>query len=147
MATHWVADHRVGEDSDDLTRWLTGLEGCPPVMSALLARCTNPSHGDEQPTWFYVEGDPSGAIARRRCLACGGVKHIHDSEAHWTHPPMYCCTTCGQSMFEVGAGLHVEAGEVTWMAIGVRCVGCGRLDGLTDMNVPNLTVDEVHDLI
>jgi hypothetical protein len=48
-------------------------------------------------------------------------------------------------MFEVAVGLHVESGTtVSWLAVAVRCVGCGRLDGVTDMNVPSLSVDEVR---
>lgn len=143
MALQRVAGHRTGEDSDDLQHWLESLDGCPAVHTTVLATCESPVHGDDAPTWFYVEGDAAGAIARRRCLGCGLVKHVLDSEAHWTHPPMRCCGTCGQSMFEMAAGLHVRSGEVTWAVIGLRCVGCGCLDGLTDFNVPNLPVDEV----
>lgn len=141
-----VADSQLGEDSDDLQHWLEALTGCPSVNVTVLARCGNPAHdGDEAMTWFYVEADPANAVARRRCLACGMVHHLLDSEEHWTHPPMYACGTCGQSMFEVAYGLHVVGGEtVTWLAVAVRCVGCGRLDGVTDMNVPNLPVDEVR---
>lgn len=143
MALQRVAGHRTGEDSDDLQHWLESLDGCPPVHTTLLATCTNPVHGEEQPTWFYVEGDAAAGIARRRCLGCGVVVHVLDSEQHWTHPPMRCCGTCGQSMFEMAAGLSVVSGEVRWMAIGLRCVGCGCLDGLTDMHVPGLSVAEV----
>lgn len=142
---HKVAGSELGEDSDDLRNWLEGLTGCPSVNLTLLARCANPAHGDEAMTWFYVEADAANGVARRRCLACGQVHHVLDSEESWTHPPMHACTTCGQSMFEVAYGLHVEGGtNVTWLAIGVRCVGCGTLDGVTDMNVPGLSVDEVR---
>jgi hypothetical protein len=143
-----VAGNELGEDSDDLRHWLEGLDGCPAVHLTLLARCTNPVHdGDEAMTWFYVEADPANAVARRRCLACGDVHHLLDSADHWTHPPMHACQTCGQSMFEIGYGLHVRSGIVTWLAVAVRCVGCGRLDGVTDLNVPDLPVDEVRALL
>ena len=139
---HKVSDHQVGEDSDDLRHWLEGLEGCPPITVTALARCQNPVHGDEPPTWFYVEGDAEKAIARRRCLGCGHVRHLLDSEEHWSHPPMHSCGTCGQSMFEFAAGFHVVAGDVDWLAIGLRCVGCGSLEGLTDMGVDNVPVPD-----
>jgi hypothetical protein len=141
-----VAGNELGEDTDDLRQWLEGLTGCPSVNLTVLARCTNPAHdGDEAMTWFYVEADAANGVARRRCLACGSVSHVLDSEAHWTHPPMHACLTCGQSMFEMACGLHVEGGAtVTWVAVAVRCVGCGRLDGVTDMGVPGLSVDEVR---
>jgi hypothetical protein len=138
-----MAGHRTGEDSDDLQHWLEALEGAPDVHRTVLLTCDNAVHGADAPTWFYVEGDASKAIARRRCLGCGKVKHLLDSEDHWSHPPMHSCGTCGQSMFEVAVGLHIEGGEhVRWLAVGVRCVGCGMLDGLTDMTVPSLPVDE-----
>ena len=143
---HKLADSELGEDSDDLRHWLEALTGCPPVTMTLLSRCANPVHaGDDAMTWFYVEADAARGIARRRCLACGGVHHLLDSEAHWSYPPMHACVTCGQSMFEMAVGLHVTDGTVvTWAAVAVRCVGCGRLDGVTDMNVPGLSVDEVR---
>jgi hypothetical protein len=49
-------------------------------------------------------------------------------------------------MFELAAGLHTSPGEhpdqpvVTWVVLGVRCVTCSRVDGLTDMFVPGLPV-------
>ena len=143
---HKVAGSELGEDSDDLRQWLEALTGCPSVNVTLLARCNNPVHeGDDSMTWFFVEADAANGVARRRCLACGDVHHLLDSADHWTHPPMYACTTCGQSMFEVACGLHVEGGTtVTWLAVAVRCVGCGRLDGVTDMNVPGMPLDELR---
>ncbi len=142
MATHKVADHKVGEDSDDLRHWLENLEGCPSVSVTRLAHCENPVHGEEPPTWFYVEGDATEGLARRRCLSCGTVKHILDSEERWNHPPMRSCGTCGQSMFELAAGFHVVDGAVDWLALGVRCVGCGMLDGLTDMHANALPLPD-----
>ena len=142
MVMHKVSDHKVGEDSDDLRHWLEGLEGCPPISVTAVARCENPAHGDEPPTWFYVEGDAREGLARRRCLACGVVKHVLDSEERWNHPPMRSCQTCGQSMFEVAGGFHVVDGQVDWLALGVRCVGCGMLDGLTDMSAEGLAVPD-----
>ena len=52
-------------------------------------------------------------------------------------------------MFEIAAGMHTASSPdgappvVTWMALGVRCVTCGRVDGLTDMFVPNLPIADV----
>ncbi len=143
MTVHKVAGKKVGEDSTDLREWLEGLEGCPPITTTHLATCDNPVHGEDAPTWFYVEGDPREGVARRRCLACGGVKHVLDSEERWNHPPMLSCSTCGQSMFELGAGFNVDGGGVTWLALGVRCVGCGTLDGVTDMDGGGLPIEDL----
>jgi len=139
---HKVSDHKVGEDSDDLRHWLEGLENCPTISVTTLAHCENPVHGTEAPTWFYVEGDATEGLARHRCLACGIVKHVLDSEERWNHPPMRSCGTCGQSMFELAAGFHVADGAVDWLALGLRCVGCGMLDGLTDMNAHGIPLPD-----
>ena len=140
MVVQLVAGKRVGEDVEDLQAWLRGLEGCPSITSTAVAACANPVH-DEAATWFYVEGDARNALARRRCLACGVSVSTFDSEARWTHPPMWACTTCSQSIVEVAAGLHQEEGDrITWVALAVRCVGCGNLSGLTDF-----VVDGLHD--
>ena len=148
MTLQKVAGSELGEDSDDLRNWLEGLTGCPSVNVTVLARCANPVHEDDAPTWFYVEADAAHGLARRRCLACGVVHHLFDSEEHWTHPPMHMCATCGQAMFEIAYGLHVAGGAtVSWLAVGVRCVGCGTLDGVTDMNLPDLPVDQVREAL
>jgi len=33
--------------------------------------------------------------------------------------------------------------RATWLAVGVRCVQCGRLEGVTDLFVPGLSLAEV----
>ena len=140
MTLHKVAGKKVGEDSADLRLWLEGLEGCPPITVTALAHCENPVHGDDPPSWFYVEGDAQEGVVRRRCLACGGIKSVLDSEERWTHPPMRTCSTCGQSMFEVAGGFHLtDQGSVDWLALGIRCVGCGTIDGITDMAANGLS--------
>lgn len=150
MALQKLADHRTGEDADDLRHWLELLDGCPSVDATALAACQNPSHGDERPTWFYVEADPTAGVARRRCLACGVAHHVLDSEQHWDiNIHTSSCVTCGQAMFEIAAGIHVEPADegaervASWVVLGVRCVTCGRVDGLTDMFVPNVPVVDV----
>lgn len=142
MTLQHTASQRTGEDSDDLRRWLGGLGAGPAVTMTVLLSCASPVHGDDPPTWFFVEGSSAESVARRRCLACGGVTHLLDSEEHWTGAPMCSCDSCGQSMFEVAAGLSVADGRVSWVAVGLRCVGCGRLSGLTDF-VVDAAVDEV----
>lgn len=135
MVVQSVAGKKVGEDVDDLQAWLRGLEGCPRIAATAVASCANPAH-DEPATWFFVEGDARKALARRRCLACGVSASTLDSEQRWTHPPMWSCSTCAQSIVELAAGFHLEDDDrVTWVALGVRCVACGQLDGLTDFVV------------
>jgi hypothetical protein len=142
MVVHTVSGRKVGEDLDDLQAWVRALEGCPQVTTTATAACVNPMH-DEPATWFYVEADARNALARRRCLACGVAVSTLDSEQRWSHPPMWSCGTCGQSIVELVAGLHIEDDDrVTWVAMAVRCVGCGGMSGLTDF-----VVDGTHDEI
>lgn len=63
---------------------------------------------------------------------------------------MWACRSCGQSIAEVGAGIHAPSadedsayGPVSWVAIGVRCVGCGMLAGVTDFVLPGQDYAEV----
>ena len=142
MVQKKVAGARIGEDAEDLRAWLTQLEGSPVVHETVVLACAQ--HGDERPTWSYVEGRAAEGVARRRCLACATVVHLLDSEQRWTHPPMWACRGCGQSIVEIAAGLSVPDGEhVEWVVIGVRCVECGRLAGLTDMVVDAQPLSQV----
>jgi hypothetical protein len=142
MVLKKVAGARVGEDVEDLRSWLSSMEGAPSVHETVVLGCAQ--HGDERPTWAYVEGKPAEGIARRRCLACATAVHILDSESRWTHPPMWACRGCGNSIVEIAAGLSVPDGEhVEWVVLGVRCVECGRIDGLTDMVVDSRPLSEV----
>ncbi len=133
---------RKGEDAADLRGWLKALPGAPTIHETVLLGC--PQHGDERPTWSYVEADPTAGVARRRCLACGHSVALLDSEQRWTHPQMFACDSCGHSIAEVAAGLSTPDGEhVRWVVLGARCVECGRLSGLTDAVVDDLPLAEV----
>jgi len=142
MVLRTVAGTRTGEDTEDLREWLLHLDGAPQVHEVVLLACAQ--HGDERPTWAYAEADAGTGIARRRCLACAASIWLLDSGARWTHPPMHACLGCGTSLVEVAAGLHLPDGEhVEWVVVGVRCVECSRLTGLTDMVVDRTPVAEV----
>ena len=142
MVLKKVAGARTGEDAEDLRSWLSSLEGAPEVHETVVLACAQ--HGDERPTWAYVEGNSVEGIARRRCIACATTVHLLDSESRWTYPPMYACRGCGNSIVEVAVGLSVPDGEhVEWVVVGTRCVECGRLQGLTDMVVPARPLREV----
>lgn len=135
----------VGEDVDDLRTYLHALPDCPPVQHTQQLRCAS-----RDGEWFFVEADAAAGVARRRCITCGTSTDLLDSAGHWTFPPMHACSACGQSIMELAVGLHAaepaEPGEpprVGWLALAARCVECGRIDGLTDAYVPDLTVGEV----
>lgn len=132
MTLRTVSGRQTAEDVADLEAWMSRLEGCPPVTRTVVATCRRPVHGDEPATWFYVEADAREGAARLRCLACGDARPVHDSAERWTYPPVWACSTCNQSIVEVVFGTHEEDGVATWLAVGVRCTGCGHIDGVAD---------------
>lgn len=138
----------VGEDVDDLRTFLHELAGCPPIQHTQQLRCDR--HDPDAGLWFYVEADADAGVARRRCVACGHVTPMLDSDEAWTHPPMHACMHCAASIMELAVGLHVEGDDpadgrqtVRWLALAARCVECGGIEGLTDANVPAMTLGEV----
>ena len=142
MVLRLVGGVRTGEDTEDLRTFLTKLEGSPEVHETALLACDN--HGDERPTWTYVEADPATGVARRRCLQCASNVWLLDSESRWNFPHMWSCGSCGQSIAELAVGLSMPDGNhVDWVVLGVRCVECGRIDGLTDMVLPGTPLSEV----
>ena len=142
MTLQRLGEHETGEDVEDLRSWLAHLDGAPQVHERIVLACEQ--HGDERPTWAYVEADPRHGVARRRCLACAHVVYALDSDHRWTHPVMWACRGCGQSIVEVAAALSIPDGEhVEWVALAARCVECGRLGGLTDLVVDKVPLAQV----
>jgi hypothetical protein len=142
MVLRKVAGVLTGEDVEDLRSFLSQLPGAPEVHETVVLGCER--HDDERPTWTYVEADSRAGVARRRCLQCAGSVGLLDSDERWTHPPMWQCGSCGQSIAEVAVGLSVADGEhVTWAVVGARCVECGQVNGLTDMVLPGTPLTEV----
>jgi len=136
-----VAGQKTAETTADLEQWVRRLEDCPPISRTVVALCTRPAHGDDPATWFYVEADPHEGVARLRCLACGDARSIVDSAERWTYPPAWSCPNCSQSLAEVVFGISEDGGLARWLAVAVRCVGCGHVAGLTDMVVPGVAAD------
>jgi hypothetical protein len=133
---------RKAEDANDLRGWLTDLRGGPVVTESIVLACGQ--HGDQRPTWHYLEADAAAGVAKRRCLACGFAVSALDSGSRWTFPGMWTCTGCGHSIAEVAAGLSVPDGRhVEWVVLAARCVECGGIDGLTDLVVDRLPLADV----
>jgi ribosomal protein S14 len=132
----------TGEDVEDLRSWLLALTGGPEVHETVVLHCDN--HDDQSAVWAYAEADARSGIARRRCLACGSARSLLDSAERWTHPPMWACQGCGQSIAELAVGLSLSDGEhVRWLALAARCVHCGRLAGLTDALLADEPLTEI----
>jgi hypothetical protein len=138
-----TGNRHSAEDAEDLATWVRALTGCPPVTQTALAMCKHPSHGEEPATWFYVEGDSEAGVARLRCLSGGHVAEVLDSADRWTFPSAWACVSCSQSIAEVVYGINDEAGTAKWLAIGVRCVECGDVAGLTDIMLGEVPIDEL----
>ena len=142
MVLRTVQGNVTGEDVEDLRSFLSNLPGSPEVHETVVLGCDN--HEDERPTWMYVEANAREGVARRRCLQCAQSSPLLDSADRWTHPPMWACGTCGQSIAEVAVGLSVADEErVTWVVVGARCADCGRIDGLTDFVLAGTPLTEV----
>jgi hypothetical protein len=138
-----VFGQQHAEDVTDLEQWLRRLDGGPAISQTVVLACRNPVHDGDPAVWFYVEADPAAGVARRRCLACGQADAVLDSEQHWTQPGTWACGECGNSIAELAAGLAADGGTVSWVALGVRCVECGIVAGVTDMLVPDVPIDQV----
>ncbi|HVM26141.1 MAG TPA: hypothetical protein VM433_00520 [Mycobacteriales bacterium] len=130
------------EDVEGLRVWLSRLQGGAAITDTVVLGCGQ--HGDERPTWHYVEADAAAGVARRRCLACGFAVSAFDSGSRWTFPGTWTCTGCGHCIAEVAAGLSAPDGEhVGWVVLGARCVECGKVAGLTDFVLQDRPLAEV----
>ena len=70
------------------------------------------------------------------------MRPILDSAERWNYPPAWSCHNCRQSIAEVVFGISRRDGAGARGSSSPRVAsGCGRVDGLTDMVVPNLAAD------
>jgi hypothetical protein len=132
----------TGEDPDDLMAWLSQLTDCPTVTQPVVLRCEK--HERDPVFCGYVQADPHTGVARRRCVACAEVTDLFDSGERWSYPETFECQGCRSSLVELAVGINAEPdGQAHWLALAARCIGCGRISGLTDVTINALTVDEV----
>ncbi len=63
---------------------------------------------------------------RRTCLGCGLAEFIADSDEHWDdEDAAECACPCGGEEFAAALGLSCRPdGEVRWVTVGLRCLGC-----------------------
>ncbi len=132
-----------GEDSADLLAWFGKLQDCPAVTQPVLLHCECRPDNPE-PFCGYVQADPHTGIARRRCVACARMTSLFDSDERWTFPETFECPSCHQSLMEIAAGISTaDDGRPSWLALAARCVGCGRISGLTDRLIHDRSLDDV----
>jgi hypothetical protein len=130
----------TGDESADLLDWLTALSGCPPITQARLLRCDV----DDREFCGFVQADARIGVARRRCVACATATDLLDSAERWSFPDTYECPGCQQSLVELAVGISADGDRrAEWVALAARCVGCGRIAGLTDRLVSGLAVEEL----
>ena len=141
MVMRTVGTRERAESVEDLAQWVEGLKGCPPIGHTTVARCFHPSHGDEPPTWFYVEADPRPASPG--CAACPAVTSTSSSTRLSAGPSRaaWACPACSQSIAEVVYGVSERGGKADWLAVAVRCVECGDVAGVCDLVLPSLDLD------
>ncbi len=59
-------------------------------------------------------------------------------------PDTHECPACCQSLVELAVGVSADGdGNARWLALASRCVGCGRVTGLTDAVLDGRPVEEV----
>jgi hypothetical protein len=132
----------TGDEARDLLQWLTELPDCPPITHPMVLRCDR--HVDDPLFCGYVQADPVKGVARRRCVACAEMTDLVDSGARWTFPETHECPGCNQSLVELAVGVSAdEAGQARWLALAARCVGCGRISGLTDAVLHGEPVEQI----
>src|SRR5271154_6686116 len=132
MVMRTTGNRHSAEDAEDLAVWVHALADCPPITQTALALCRHPAHGEDPASWFFVEADAEAGVARLRCLSGGHVTELLDSADRWTFPGAWACVSCSQSIAEVVYGINDDAGTAKWLAVGVRCVECGDVAGVTD---------------
>jgi hypothetical protein len=134
------AEFFTGDEAADLIPWFDALTGCPEVTDFRLLTCVN--EGDL--FCGYVQADPHSGVARRRCVACAEVTDLLDSGNRWSFPVTFECRGCQQSLVELAVGISADTERrAGWLALAARCVGCGRISGLTDCLIQGDTVEEV----
>lgn len=130
----------TGDEAADLLPWLRALTGCPEITQARLLRCET----EDREFCGFVQADARSGVARRRCVACATVTDLLDSGERWSFPNTYECPGCQQSLVELAVGISTdEERRASWLALAARCVGCGRISGLTDRLVPGVSLEEV----
>jgi hypothetical protein len=136
-AVTWTAD-----EAGDLLQWLSELTDCPTVTHPMVLQCER--HVDDPQFCGYVQADPREGLARRRCVACAQVTDLAGDDGRWTFPETHECPACCQSLVELAVGVSAdEEGHARWLALAARCVGCGRISGLTDAVLDGRPVEEV----
>ena len=86
---------------------------------------------------FRLRADSQEGVALRVCAACKAVHLICDSAEFWEEASLTAVRCpCLRTLFELAVGFSFhEEGEVNWITVGTRCVGCGVLASPADWKV------------
>jgi hypothetical protein len=122
-----------GTEVDDLVEYLrTYAEYTPQVLR--VARCACGSDRFR----LSVCADEGGA--RRTCAMCSTAAFVADSDEYWDDDEAEEIACCKGEPCNVAVGFRLydgdeSAGDVKWIYVGRRCVGCGELSCPVDWKV------------
>lgn len=123
----------IGTEASDIREFLVAYAADDyPVHEFTLAKC---SCGSDV---FNLEADDDEGVAKRTCVGCNSERFICDSEEFYTdaEPEELVCIECGSRQTNIGVGFSLyDDGNVRWLHVGVRCVGCGVLGCFTGWKV------------
>jgi hypothetical protein len=124
----------TGEGFDDLAEYLRELGvGGYAIDGVRECRCSECGANV-----FALRADRTEGGARRTCRACGHKQFIADSDEYWEDctPRTWKCVCGGKDAnLAVGYSLRAGGGDVRWIAVGQRCVGCGVLGSYVDWKI------------
>lgn len=111
---------------------LVNEENGYPIGAFRLAKC---ECGSDK---FLLFADRDQGVARRICIKCKNKHFICDSEEFWKEasPTQWKCIECGSKYANIGVGFSLhDDGEVRWIYVGQRCIGCNVLGEYVDWKI------------
>lgn len=123
----------IGSHPEDIREYLIAFSSDGYVADDFrlaICDCGNPE--------FRLWADDGEGTAKRICSSCEKSHLICDSEEYWevSTPVEWTCVECESKCANVGVGFSLfEDGEIRWLYVGERCVGCGVLGCMTQWKV------------
>jgi hypothetical protein len=135
--------HWRGTEAGDLDELLDAYSAREhPVGRTVHSRCANCGSAA-----FGLRVDDEQGYADRRCLSCGTVSLMLDSEDTADEAaPEDCACPCGGEAFELAAGYALrDDGDVRWVYVGARCLADGTLGVYTDWKIDYGPTDQLFE--
>ncbi len=132
-----------GTEAADLDEYIAAFEaGGHPVARAVHSRCAECGG-----TAFGLWVDDTEGYADRRCIACGRVTRLLDSDDVGDDAePEECACPCGREAFELAVGYALrDDGDIRWVSVGARCTADGTLGVYADWKIDYSPTDHLFD--